>query len=668
MNFNQYVRLHIKVLSFSCVQLGLLFFLVSVARAAPAILDVRDIDTPGAVSVLHVGGLTDSVSGFVDRVGQDWINIPASLEGADYIQSAQNNADVSDDRGTSLLIEVDVTQGTVLYMFIHDDQPVTPFPWMNAADFGADWVDTGLDIFWTIDDSTFDIWRTAGSLDAGTYNFRQMPTDSSFYGIAATNDIGGIAGEVVIFGAAHIGPEGDSTLHHIHPNSGIATPVGTGIGFQRVSGMDFDPASGVLYATGEREAGDLDVNVLMTINVSTGVGTEIGPTGVVDFEGAFSGDPFFEGVFTDLSFRPTDHTLFGFSYPGHWVATIDLATGVATQQGFENFVGERGLDSLGGDAITFLIGDTLLHAGGEGFVNSPDDCCPPTLERIDLFTNMATRLSVIDYPDQSPLEFPRANAMDFFGGSEEVFASVNFGFGGEGRATFLGTIQATGDVSFIGETQTGIDALATIASVNIDIKPKSKDNEIELDDEKVNVAILGSNDLDAVQVATSTIRFGPSEAAAEKCKIRDTNKDGALDLMCKFDVRETGIACGDTDATLYGATFGGEPIIGTDAVSTIKCIVNGTFEIGDLTGWTASGINNGIAVVNQEETCFSFNNTQGLTFNGNFAANVRSSGPAPTNSIGILTSAPFVTGSQPMARATAPRKRHLSLCRMTRTA
>ena len=110
-----------------------------------------------------------------------------------------------------------------------------------------------------------------------------------------------VANELLIYGASHIGREGDSVLHRLDPLTGAATQIGTGIGFQRVSAMDFDPTTGTLYATGEREAGDVDVNVLLTIDLRTGVGTEIGPTGVMDFEGLFSGNPFFEGVFSDIS-------------------------------------------------------------------------------------------------------------------------------------------------------------------------------------------------------------------------------------------------------------------------------------------------------------------------------------------------------------------------------
>lgn len=76
-------------------------------------------------------------------------------------------------------------------------------------------------------------------------------------------------------------------------------------------------------------------------------------------------------------------------------------------------------------------------------------------------------------------------------------------------------------------------------------------------------------------------------------------------------------------------------------------ILNGDFETGDLTGWSQSGINSGLAFVAEEGTMFSVHNTTGLTLNGDFAANVRSSsGTAPTNSVGILTSDPFIIGDE----------------------
>lgn len=156
---------------------------------AGIILDVRDVDTPGDPSVIHPGGLFDGVLGFVDR-DFFWTGIPSALVGADYIQSAQDNADVADDKGTTLTLEVDVAEGTILHMFIDSRlDGVVPFPWMNAAIFGADWVDTGVTLTQVgapEDDLPFQIWSTATPLAAGTYVFRQQPIDSGFYGIAAT--------------------------------------------------------------------------------------------------------------------------------------------------------------------------------------------------------------------------------------------------------------------------------------------------------------------------------------------------------------------------------------------------------------------------------------------------------------------------------------------------
>jgi len=74
-------------------------------------------------------------------------------------------------------------------------------------------------------------------------------------------------------------------------------------------------------------------------------------------------------------------------------------------------------------------------------------------------------------------------------------------------------------------------------------------------------------------------------------------------------------------------------------------LVNGNFEAGTLTGWTASGENGGQAYLVREGSCFSFNNTQALSLSGSFAADIRSNGLAPADSVGILTSDPFVAGS-----------------------
>jgi len=74
-------------------------------------------------------------------------------------------------------------------------------------------------------------------------------------------------------------------------------------------------------------------------------------------------------------------------------------------------------------------------------------------------------------------------------------------------------------------------------------------------------------------------------------------------------------------------------------------LFNGSFETGDLSGWTASGQNRGFAEVVRSGSCFSSNNTRGISFHGNFAVRIRSNHPGDTNSAGILTSEPFTAGT-----------------------
>jgi hypothetical protein len=115
----------------------------------------------------------------------------------------------------------------------------------------------------------------------------------------------------------------------------------------------------------------------------------------------------------------------------------------------------------------------------------------------------------------------------------------------------------------------------------IDISPFSKKNKITPSPRvPIQVAILSTNtaegepvDLDALQVDPTSVRFGPDEASVIPWFVfaEDVDRDGDTDLILGFNSRETGIQCGDTEATLTGRTFGGAFTRGTDIIEKIPC-------------------------------------------------------------------------------------------------
>ncbi|MBU8869893.1 MAG: T9SS type A sorting domain-containing protein, partial [Gemmatimonadales bacterium] len=122
-----------------------------------------------------------------------------------------------------------------------------------------------------------------------------------------------------------------------------------------------------------------------------------------------------------------------------------------------------------------------------------------------------------------------------------------------------------------------------VFTCQIDIKPGSEINPINCKQPQngtIPVAVLGSGEFDVTTLDQATIRFGPDEATAanhpghnnNRNHIRhsmDINHDGHPDLMFHFRLAETGIHCGDTEATLTGETFDGEPVLGTDVIRTV---------------------------------------------------------------------------------------------------
>jgi len=110
-------------------------------------------------------------------------------------------------------------------------------------------------------------------------------------------------------------------------------------------------------------------------------------------------------------------------------------------------------------------------------------------------------------------------------------------------------------------------------SIQIDIKPKNDKNVISLRSSKIEVAILGSENFDALQTKLWTVRFGPNGAKPIRGqkRVRDINRDGFMDLILRFKTRKTGIQCGDTEADLSGKTYLGTQFTGTDSITTVGC-------------------------------------------------------------------------------------------------
>jgi len=115
------------------------------------------------------------------------------------------------------------------------------------------------------------------------------------------------------------------------------------------------------------------------------------------------------------------------------------------------------------------------------------------------------------------------------------------------------------------------------APVEIYIKPRNKRNIIN---PRLNggiwVAILSDTNPESPfdpssQVDIATVEFGTDGAKVIRVKVKDINEDGLGDLFLRFMVPDTGIACGDTDASLTGETFDGQSFTGTDSIETFEC-------------------------------------------------------------------------------------------------
>ena len=233
----------------------------------------------------------------------------------------------------------------------------------------------------------------------------------------------------LIYGSAYVGSTGPATLYRISPVNGAATAIGP-IGFARVGSLDFSP-NGTLYGVGSNGS----TTVLITINTTTGAGTQVGSMGIAN------------NPFQDIAFRPSDGTLFG--YASGSLYTINTATGLAT------LVGPDGLGFPDGNGISFL-GSTLYYAN------------QTALYTLNQSTGAATAVVSMTYPAAfgSTENEDRPPAMKFDHTTGILWAIVVNGTSDSAQQFSLATINiGTGVATFIGATQTGLDGLAIAQNI-----------------------------------------------------------------------------------------------------------------------------------------------------------------------------------------------------------
>ncbi len=222
---------------------------------------------------------------------------------------------------------------------------------------------------------------------------------------------------------------GESSLYLINPETGAATLIGP-TGFYFCRGLDFHPFTNVLYAGCQRESGG---DVLITIDIQTGQGTEVGPMNA-------------RGILQDLSFR-SNGQLFGYflSKGSNFLATVNTNTGAV------DFVGNSGLSGAGNGIGFDQINELFLAETDFVTLN-------PALYTLNQSTGNASLVAGLDVPPFAE-GVPVINSLDLNPETDVMFGSLDFQ--GIKYEHYLVTVNTSnGVVTNIGETVEGLEAIA----------------------------------------------------------------------------------------------------------------------------------------------------------------------------------------------------------------
>jgi hypothetical protein len=310
----------------------------------------------------------------------------------------------------------------------------------------------------------------------------------------------------------------------------LITPADVGQVYFSPAAMDLDLINGKLYC-GEFEAGRI-----YRANLD-GSGIEsLGPPGIVDAP-------------TDLELDQADGKMY-------WTDEINDEVARANLDGtdWERLASPQPNNILSGGLALDQI-DEKLYWKEEAEEASP-------IMRSDLDGSMA------ELAFTAPPEVWGRSDIDIFNGRL---------YGG-GRAIWVADLDGSHlqilvpNANAHGEGGIALYATADALVAVIDIKPGNRKNPVNPRSKgTLKVAVLTNENLDADAVDVDTVQFGPAGAQPVKYRLDDVDGDGDWDLVLKFKTQDTGITCGDTEATLTAQTFDGTAITGTDSVKTVGC-------------------------------------------------------------------------------------------------
>ncbi len=118
---------------------------------------------------------------------------------------------------------------------------------------------------------------------------------------------------------------------------------------------------------------------------------------------------------------------------------------------------------------------------------------------------------------------------------------------------------------------TGVKALHCAVDVDIDIKPGSYPNSINLNNGgNVPVCVFSNPSFDATTIDLSTVVFAGATPLSIGQSPQDINNDGLMDMVFHFSTQTLNLTATSTSASIYGFTTGGQAFTGSDSVRIIS--------------------------------------------------------------------------------------------------